>query len=72
MGTCSGGGTECSSIADGPKSTCTATMDDTGGGATPCGPTAQAFSDAVQNKNAKNKQYWIIYFILDKKKNVCL
>ena len=36
MGTCSGGGTECSSIADGPESTCVATMDDTEGGATPC------------------------------------
>ena len=36
MGTCSGGGTECSKIADGPESTCNATMDDTAGGATPC------------------------------------
>ena len=33
MGTCSGGGNECSSIADGPESTCNATMDDT---AKPC------------------------------------
>ena len=29
-------GTECSKIADGPESTCNATMDDTAGGATPC------------------------------------
>ena len=36
LGTCSGRGTKCSSIADGPESTCNATMDDTAGGATPC------------------------------------
>ena len=41
VGTCSGGGgTECTSVVDGPEATCTATMDDTAGGATPCAWTA--------------------------------